>query len=330
MGGGSFEINLVPQIKRDALRIQKIRNIVIFCCIILGTGCGIILAIFGTTFGVQRAITISRTNQINENHERLIARGDLATGDLTFTDGAGLRYFLTIQHQLDELHDISQQKTVFSRVLNIVADAMPRDPQTGYPVIQFSELSFNINNNRVLIDAQSVHGFPALNALEAQLDRLYFDFGVYRGPDGQEVEIIREGIVNDPENPRHGVIYGVVLGQDGSELRIYRDRTTNEAGFHFDSACLQADGVTSSCKLIIPGLEGRAGTLDEPPNYEINVGGLPTLRFRMSFMIEPDALNIQSRFVRVLGIPRQDVTDSFLQINNNWFAPEPTRPEDQL
>jgi hypothetical protein len=306
-----FEINLVPQIKRDALRTQKIRNIVIFCCIILAVGCGILLTIFGTTYGVQRAITASRTNQIRENFDELEEIGDL-------------RYYLTIQNQLAELNEIAQQKSVFSRVLNIVSDIIPRD-NNGDPLIQFTELNYNVNDFRVSFDAQSIHGFPALNALERTMELLHFDFGVYRGPDGSEVQVIREGINTDPDSPQRGIIYGVVLAQDGSEIRIYRDRRDYH-GFHFDSACLAADGITSHCKLI----PDDSIAEDSAPTFEIGAGGTPTLRFRLSFSIAPEALNIQSRFVRVLGITRQDVTDSFLQINNNWFAPAPTPQEDQL
>ncbi|MCL2038735.1 hypothetical protein FWG86_02450 [Candidatus Saccharibacteria bacterium] len=322
-----FEINLVPQIKRDALKTQKIRNLVIASCILIGTVCGVLLAIFGTTYGVQRAITTARTAQIEENYEALIHMGD---------DLYDLRYYLTLQNQLAELGEIGEQKTLFSRVLGIVSDVVPRHPITGEPTIQFTELNYNATSFRVSFDAQSIFGFEALHALEATLARLYYDYGVYRNGNTNEELLpcsaddtancfLREELDTEPNSPTRGIIYGVVLAQNGSELRVYRNGDRNEAGFYFDSACLGADGMTSNCKLIL----GEPDT-DEPPSYEINTGGTPTLRFKMSFEIDPPALNIQSRHVRVLGIVRQDVTDSFLQINNGWFAAAPTNPEEDL
>jgi hypothetical protein len=305
-----FEINLVPQIKRDALKTQKIRNLVIAACILIATICGVLLAIFGTTYGVQRAITTARTAQIKENYAKLQETGDL-------------RYFLTIQNQLAELGDITDQKAVFSRVLGIVSDIVPKNPSNGAPTIQFSELNYISNGFLVSFDAQSTYGFEALHALEATMARLYYDYGAYKGPDGNEIEILREEI-DTSGGPNNGIIYGVV-DHDGNELRIYRNNEANAAGYYFDSQCLGSDGMTSKCKLI----PDESIRRDEPPSYEINTGGLPTLRFKMSFNIDPGALKVQNRFVRVLGIPRQDVTDSFLQINNNWFVAEPITPEDQ-
>ena len=308
-GSGMFEINLVPQIKRDALKTQKIRNIVIFFCIVVGVICGVLLTIFGTTYGVQRAITTSRTTQIHENHEELLELGELTR-------------YLTIQNQLRELGTIGDQKIVFSRVLGIVSDVVPRHPQTGMPTIQFTELNYNATNLRVSFDAQSTLGFEALNALEATIARLYYDYGVYIGPDGNEIQIEREEIDNS-DGTRRGIIYGVTRAQDGTEIRIYRDGR-DHLGFRFVSECAAADGMTSSCKLI----DDDSVSRDEVPSFEIDSGGTQTLRFKLSFNIDPGALNIQNRYVRVLGIPRQDVTDSFLQINNNWFA-APTRPNEE-
>jgi hypothetical protein len=319
-GSGMFEINLVPQIKRDALRTQKIRNLVIAACILIGTVCGVLLAIFGATYGVQRAITANRTAQIKENHKNLEDMGDL-------------RYYLTIQNQLQELGEISDQKSVFSRVLGIVSDVVPRHPQTGQPTIQFTELNYNVTTFRVSFDAQSIYSYEALNALKATMERLYYDYGVYRNSDSNEIPscdtaeatqcLVREDIDTDANSPTKGIIYGLVRAQDGQELRVYRNQETNSAGFYFDSRCLEADGKNSKCKLI----PSESVTDDELPTLEINSGGTPTLRFKMSFDIDPGALNMQNRFVRVLGIPRQTVTDSFLQINNNWFAAEPTPKE---
>lgn len=311
-----FEINLVPQIKRDALRTQKIRNLVIAACILIGTTCGILLAIFGTTYGVQRAITANRTAQIKENHAAL--------KDLVPDDRYDLQYYLTIQNQLKELGEISEQKSVFSRVLGIVSDVVPRHPQTGDPTIQFTELNYNVTTFRVSFDAQSIYSYEALNALQRTMEILYYDYGYYVGPDGNEIQVEREEIDTDPDSPTRGIIYGIARAQDGSEVRIYRNRSDNN-GFRFESQCLDAAGTTSTCKLIPEDSIAE----DELPTLEINSGGTPTLRFKMSFDIDPGALNVQNRFVRVLGIPRQTATDSYLQINNNWFAAEPTSPEDE-
>ena len=321
-----FEINLVPQIKRDALKTQKIRNLVIASCILICAVCGVLLAIFGTTYGIQRAITTNRTAQIRENHKKLEESYDL-------------RYYLTIQNQLAELGEISEQKSVFSRVLGIVSDIVPRHPQTGEPTIQFTELNYSAASYRVSFDAQSIYSFEALQALERTMERLYYDYGAYHGPDGHEIPmcggaedtsrcLIREELDTNPDSPNRGIIYGLTRAQDGSEIRIYRNGR-EEHGFYFRSECLAADGMTSSCPLIVPNADGEVTTQDELPSLELNSGGTQTLRFKLLFNIDPGALNMQNRFVRVLGIVRQDVTDSFLQINNNWFASAPTPMEEE-
>ena len=49
-----FELSLVPEVKAKLLHQEKLRNFVIFICILVAIGCGVIVAILLGIVGGQK------------------------------------------------------------------------------------------------------------------------------------------------------------------------------------------------------------------------------------------------------------------------------------
>jgi hypothetical protein len=291
------------------LRAQKIRNVVIFFSIVISSVMVGIVAILGTTYASQLAVSQGRSREIEVAYNEIMSQPDV-------------EQTLTLQNQLTEIGELTDGKYEFSRVLGVIHDIIPRNNTTGEPTVTFSEISFNAAKNSIYFDAQSREGFVALEALLKTIDRLYYDYGNYYNRDGQVVQVAREEVGED------GAIYGVYIDKcaagdqncEDKEIKIKRyttDEDKNESGYYYSTACSYGDEgyLTSACRLIP----------QESVNYSnVSYGrtseGYLVLRFSISFSIDNGALDFQNRNVRIVGIAKQNVTDSFLQLDGTMFA----------
>ncbi|MDR2063868.1 MAG: hypothetical protein LBQ02_03745 [Candidatus Nomurabacteria bacterium] len=304
-----FEITLVPKVKYQMLRAQKIRNVVIFFCIVVSSVMVGIVVVLGTTYASQLAVSQGRSREIDVAYAKIMEQPDVEET-------------LTLQNQLTEIGELVDGKYEFSRVLGVINDIIPRNPQTGSPTVTFSEISFSANKNSIYFDAQSREGFVALEALLKTIDRLYYDYGNYYNRDGKVVQVAREEVAED------GAIYGVYVDKcakgaancQDKEIKIKRyttDKDKNESGYYYATAC-NYDGknyLTSTCRLI-----PQTSVNYSNVSYGRTSEGFLVLRFSIAFSIDNGALDFQNRNVRIVGITKQNVTDSFLQLNNTMFA----------
>ena len=54
-----FEISLVPDIKKEAIKAQKLRNLILFVCIIISTtALGVIMVLFAIKGGQDISLTV--------------------------------------------------------------------------------------------------------------------------------------------------------------------------------------------------------------------------------------------------------------------------------
>ncbi|MCL2095086.1 hypothetical protein FWH13_03115 [Candidatus Saccharibacteria bacterium] len=343
-----FEVNLVPKVKFTALKAQQVRDFIVSVCILANVVVVAVTVVLGVSFGIQRGISVSHSNNIQRIYGEILAEDDV-------------NYVLTLQSQLQELGEIAQGQAVFSRVVGILTNLTPRDPE-GVPLILFSELAYRAAEHNLTIEAVARPGldFAILEQFRKTIDAAFFDYGQYYGPDGLPVTVAHERVdtlrcldisgdvsalqpcgTRGTANPRYGWIYGVYVipGTDPNNcierpwqpicendvqatpprvVHIYRDGQDHD-GFFYEGECIEADGITSRCKLV----ESETIRTADIAFGRDGAGAL-ALRFTIMFDLSPEALNLQNQNVRLVGIPRQNVTDSYLQINTQWFTARPS------
>ena len=143
-----IEINLLPDVKRDLIKAQQLRNIVTFVSIIIG---GVMLAgvvlLFLTTQGQQFVMGL-KTNEISNKFAEMqkIKDGETAA---------------TLRNQLNAIQKIRNASPDTSRLIGTI---LPAIQTTGENAVQFSAVNYDPETRIVSIEGQAGNGFPALEA----------------------------------------------------------------------------------------------------------------------------------------------------------------------
>lgn len=219
-----YEINLVPDIKAELLRSQKLRNLIISICILLGIVCaGVIFILFGIHAG-QGIALISQDKEIE-------CRADGA-GSCSKNDGIPLLKFkngneyLTIQDQMKNISLLNSNKLKFSRVFGVLDVVLPDDQQNQ---VKISELSADFANMSLFFDAnayaQNKINYSTLEVFRKNAKRAYYDYGDYMRYDKDSNNYVPiPAFCVDEQTDAQGITYGFYhKGRPGCEAPVISD-----------------------------------------------------------------------------------------------------------
>lgn len=191
-----YEISLVPDVKAELLQKQKMRNLIIFICIIVAGICvGIILIMLG--------IIGSQSLTVSSQETEIACRTDGTAGGsgsscsnygspiMTFKN---VNELLTIQDQMKSIDALNSNKVKFSRVFGVLDVILP-DGSVNGDKVSISSLTTDLSESRLSFEAigqaENNIGFHVLESFRKGLDRTYFDYGDYmrKNEDGEYVPI---------------------------------------------------------------------------------------------------------------------------------------------
>ena len=171
-----FEINLVPDVKREMLKAQRIRNIVLFVCIVLSAASIAVVVFLLGTKGAQDLWLANQENDIKNMSSKL-------------HEFDNLDQFVTIQDQLGKLSTISENKKAASRIFGILTAIQPVADQVTY-----SELKLNLDENTITMEGQANAGpstdginYRALESFRKGIERTTYDYGTYQDKEGDDI-----------------------------------------------------------------------------------------------------------------------------------------------
>ena len=174
--GTTYEINLVPAVKAQMIKALKMRNLVLFICIIVSAASvGAVLILFGIKSGQDIAMA-NQDGKLETMSAKLLGYDEL--GDL-----------VTIQSQLDRLSDISENKTVLSRVFGALGVMLP----TGDDSVTLSELRVDLTTNTLRMDGQAdartnpLIDYRVLESFKKGVELTKYDYGRYVDVNGTEI-----------------------------------------------------------------------------------------------------------------------------------------------
>lgn len=172
----SYEINLVPEVKMRMIKAQKMRNLVLFICIVVSSvAVGAVVILFGVKSGQDIAIA-AQGKKIETMSKKLNSYTEL--NDL-----------ITIQGQLEGIEDITSQKTVLVRVFGALGAMLPQ----GADYVKFSELIVNMENNLIRLDGQAdakvdpLIDYRVLESFKKGVSLTKYDYGRYYDADGNQL-----------------------------------------------------------------------------------------------------------------------------------------------
>ncbi len=180
----TYEINLVPEVKAQMIKAQKMRNIVLFICIVVSSvAIGAVVILFGIKSGQDIAMS---------NQDKRMSTMSKKMGDYT-----ELNDLVTIQEQLNGIAELVDQKTVLSRVFGALGVMLPQ----GEDDVKLSELRVNLETSEIMMDGQAdaqvapLIDYRVLESFKKGVALTKYDYGRYVDIDGKEIptHCINEG-----------------------------------------------------------------------------------------------------------------------------------------
>ena len=197
---GKYEVNLVPDVKLEMLKMQKMRNLVFFVCMVVVIASVSTVALLGGVKGAQDLMISGQENHIKNLSDKVTTYKELPD-------------FLTIQDQLKKLSEINKNRPVLSRVFPILKNLFP----TGADTIKMSELNVNLESATLNFDAQANAGedpkidYRVLESFKKSVNMTKYDFGRYVTANGEPIptRCIRETDENGNLLSDNGSVYAI-------------------------------------------------------------------------------------------------------------------------
>jgi Tfp pilus assembly protein PilN len=188
-----IEINLVPDVKQELLRAQKVRNAVISLSVVVSIiVVGIVVLLSVWIFLVQgvRGFTLDKTI---EDRSKTLANVE----DIENT--------LTIQNQLAKLQTMHDDKNIQSRAFDLLQVVNPPAPND----VRVTSLNVDAEEKSVTIQAQANGGFAALEVFKKTLAATTIKYT----DDGEEQTVPLTESISDSERS---------FGEDANGAKVLR------------------------------------------------------------------------------------------------------------
>lgn len=148
-----IQLNLLPDIKREFIKAQKVRNKVISLSILLMIGtAGAIIVLLLYVNGAQRLQQTYYDNQINQKSKDLSSQKDL-------------NRYLTIQNQLSALPALQSEKGNYSRLFSYLVRLNPAPPDN----VSVSKLSLDVAGKSLSLEGFA-NNYRSLNIFQKTLE----------------------------------------------------------------------------------------------------------------------------------------------------------------
>ena len=227
-----YEISLVPDVKGELIRKQKLRNFILLLCVVVAGGCAAVLLVMVSITGGQ-GIAL---NGLDEEIDcRYTGEHNGKSDSCSKYSGTPIRQFsnlqdiLTIQDQMNKVNILNDNKVKMSRLFGVLDVILPNAEDR----VKVTELSMNVAESSMYISsvAYSDNGvnYRALDAFEKGIKKTYFDYGDYMRQDssGEWVKI-PSFCIDEEMQDTSGYIYAIYhKGNPGCEAPLVEVASDN-------------------------------------------------------------------------------------------------------
>jgi hypothetical protein len=155
-----IEINLLPDVKLELLKAQKVRSMVVIVSVVIGIVAAVVLVLLSVyVFGVQLV-----RNQLSDS--------TITSEYKTISKTTDLSKMLTIQNQLSELSQQYDSKTVTSRLFAVLSSTLPSSPNN----ISLSDISIDTTSDTITLQGQAPTGYIAVETFKKTIGMAVFTY----------------------------------------------------------------------------------------------------------------------------------------------------------
>jgi len=163
-----IEINLIPDVKQELIRARRIRSAVVSGAIITSIVAVAVVAILSIyVFAVQTVRNNIADQSIKDGGSKLASVEDLSK-------------MLTIQNQLTKMSAFNEDKSINSRVFDLLLAVIPPEPNN----VQISKLIVNSTDKTISLEGQTPT-YPALETFKKTLDAAHVRYNDSEGKQQQ-------------------------------------------------------------------------------------------------------------------------------------------------
>lgn len=174
-----IELNLIPDVKLELLRAQRVRSTVISVAILISiVSVAVVVLLAAWVFGVQGARGALSDNSIKSESQKLANVPDIVNT-------------LTIQNQLSLLPKLHSSKHVDSRIFDVLATINPPQPND----IAVTKVVLDSSASTIAISAQAPNGYPALDVFKKTINATTLQYT----KDGQNQSIALASSMSDAD-----------------------------------------------------------------------------------------------------------------------------------
>ncbi len=196
---GFYEINLVPDIKAELIKKQKLRNLVYFVCIVVSASAVSVALMLGSIKGAQDITMAGQDAHMKNLSDKINSYDELPE-------------FLTIQNQLRGISEIEDNQKVLSRSIIFLSSLL----DVGVDEVKVSELKVDLTTSTLSFNAQAdAHkdqiDYRVLEAFKKRTNMMTFDYGRYVDSTGNEIpsRCVEEYDHNNVMYQENGNIYAI-------------------------------------------------------------------------------------------------------------------------
>ena len=161
-----IEINLIPDVKQELLRAQRMRAAVISTSILVSIiAAGLVVALVLYVFGVQNVRSAILDTQIKDGAAKLAKVEDLSK-------------ILTIQNQLSKVSELNANKKVDSRIFDVLAAVVPPAPNDA----MMTQITIDAEQGTIRLEGET-KGYDSMETFKKTLDSAIL---TYTNPDTNE------------------------------------------------------------------------------------------------------------------------------------------------
>ena len=144
-----IEVNLIPDVKREYLRAQRMRNMVVSASIMVMIVAGSAIAVLGVGLGAVSAAGLVKDGEIKSGYRQLSGQ-------------SGVNDIVTIQNQLAHVSELDKARGINSRVCEVVSAVNPPAPNN----IKISTIRFKPSETSIAIDGSAANSFTATDIMK--------------------------------------------------------------------------------------------------------------------------------------------------------------------
>lgn len=168
-----IEINLVPDVKQELIRAQRVRLSVISAATLFGLISIGIVVVLALLLGAQVVASSLLDNSINDKSKQL-------------ADVPDINKTLTLQNQLATIPSIRDKSHVTSRIFDVLTTVTASS--SGDNRVQYSNVTVDTTEETVTVQAQTP-SFEGLDAFKKTLEATKFEFATEDSGDKTSVPL---------------------------------------------------------------------------------------------------------------------------------------------